>query len=483
MQPIVRAHLLEWLERHAHLPLRALIAPPGFGKTTLLQQYVQRHAGCAYVAAGRLRRLTEPFTMILCERLGMPIDAGRSTEAMLCALDALAPCEIAIDEIDALSIEDRDALSTLVLHAPHHLSIVLAARSREAIGDPRRLLDGTTALLDVSSLAFTAPEIAELSRLLNVDATGSQIARLREESEGWPLVAAAAIRIAAECGRNLEGAMHRWNARCGATLREMILADAAQTQLGALLVRLCSAPGTLASDELRMLERAGLYVRRIEGRYALLRAAAAAFEPVEPTDVASLPDIAPIFVQLLGEFDVRIAGRQVEWVRRKDALLFKYLLLEPHGRVSRRELAEAFWPTHDRQQAAQNLRTTCSNVRTALRRVLPASRADLYFRTDGRDIVLRNDLAVTDLARFFAHVRAAREAMAAQQLDRAVEAYDAARAIYRGPLIVEPPKEAHEAIAREVDESFNEAQRHLTALRRFGAGAVRAPAAVSVATA
>lgn len=482
MQTIVRAHLLEWLEHHAALPLRAIIAPPGFGKTTLLKQYAEHRTNCVYVAGGKRRRLTESFPTMLCERLGLPVDAGRSIETTLGALDALPPREIAIDEVDALRAEDRAALSTIVLHAPHHVSLLLASRSRESIGDPRRLLDGSTALLDVSSLAFTASEIDKLCALAGVAATPSQTARLLEESEGWPLVAAAAIRVAAEEGRDLGGAMRRWNAQCGTALREMILADAVDS-LGPLLSRACSTPETLSIDEMRALERAGLYVRRTDGTFTLLKAAAAAFEPVEPADPASLPDIAPIFVQLLGEFDVRIAGRRIEWVRRKDALLFKYLLLEPHGRASRRELAEAFWPAHDRQQAAQNLRTTCSNIRAALRRVLPARRADLYFQSDGHDIVVRNDLAVTDLARFLGHVRAGREAMAAQRLDSAVEAYEAARSIYRGPLIVDPPKPEHEATARDVDESFNEVQRHLTALRRFGAGIVGIPLSVTAATA
>lgn len=189
-------------------------------------------------------------------------------------------------------------------------------------------------------------------------------------------------------------------------------------------------------------------------------------------DFSALPDAVPIFVQLLGELDVRIAGRRVEWIRRKDALLFKYLLLEPLGRVSRDELCEVFWPAHDRQQALQNLRTTCSNVRSALRRCLPESRVDLYFQADGRDIVLRNDLAITDLSRFLAHVNAARDAMTAQRLDRAIDAYEAARVLYRGPLIADPPTAAHEAIARAVDDAFNEVLRHLTALRRFGADVV-----------
>lgn len=469
---ISREPLLAWLERHAAMPLRAVIAPPGFGKSVLLAEYAETHE-CRYVSIGRLRRMTDRLPMILCEHLGFPTEAGLSVESTLAALATLQPCEIAIDEVDALRPDDLDALAQIVAHAPAHVRLIVAARSRDSIADPRRLLDGTTATLGAAQLAFSTDDASRLCELFEVEAQPQQISQLVRESDGWPLVAAGAIRAAADAGRTLADAMRLWTVERGVTLREMVLADAGVSDLGPSLVRLCTAESLMCTEDLQELERAGLYVRRTENGFSLLRPVASVFDPQgESLELADLPDVAPMFVQLLGEFDVRIAGRRVEWVRRKDALLFKYLLLEPLGRASRAELSERFWPTHDRQQAGQNLRTTCSNIRAALRRCLPESRIDLYFRTQGRDVVLRNDLAVTDISRFMSHVAAAREAMTAQRLDRAAEAYEAARALYRGPLIIDPPNEAHEAIARDVDESFSEIQRHLTALRRLRADVI-----------
>lgn len=470
---ISRARLLSWLERHAAVPLRAVVAPPGFGKSVLLAEYCARNPECRYVVIGRLRRVTDRLPMILCERLDLPAESGLSVESAIAALRALPPCEIAIDEIDALRSEDAEALAQIVAQGPSHVRIILAARSRERIADPRRLLDGTTATLCADQLTFNAAEVAELAALLGVEAQAQHVAQILRESDGWPLVVAAATRLAADLGRSLADAHNLWCEERGITLREMVLADARDDELGPALLRLCGSESLVDADELQSLERAGLYVLRTATGCALLRAVSAVFNPhAGSIDVAQLPDVAPMFVQLLGEFEVRIGGRRIEWVRRKDAALFKYLLLEPLGRVSRDELCRNFWPTHDRDQAGQNLRTTCSNIRAALRRCLPESRVDLYFRSEGRDVVLRNDLAVTDLARFRSYVEAAREAMTAQRLERAAEAYEAARSLYRGPLIVEPATAEHEAIAHEVDESFNEIQRHLTALRRLHAGVV-----------
>lgn len=195
-------------------------------------------------------------------------------------------------------------------------------------------------------------------------------------------------------------------------------------------------------------------------------------------EVTELPNALPIFAQMLGEFEVRIGGRRVEWIRRKDALLFKYLLLKPSGRATRLELCEAFWPAHDRQQASQNLRTTCCNIRAALRRSLPESRVDLYFRADGRDVVLCSALVSSDITRFNELVGAAREAMNEQRFERATQAFEAARVLYRGPLIVDPPNAGYETIAKEIDENFAEVQRHLAAMRRLAMNvvALRAPA-------
>ncbi len=468
-----RERLLAWLERYAQTPLRAIVAPAGFGKSVLLAEYAAARPACFYIAIGPLRRLTDRPAMVLCERLGMSPECGLSVESAVAAFETLPPCEIAIDEIDALRRDDREALAQIVAQMPEHVRVILAGRSRESVADPRRLLDGGTALLDASSLAFTAGEIGELAALAAVEAQSAQVTQLARESEGWPLVVAGAIRAAADAGRTLADAMRLWNAERGVSLREMILADAAASDLGPALVRLCSSEGLVAADDLGALERAGLYVVRSEYGYALLRAVASAFNPHgETLDLAALPDASPMFVRLLGEFEVRIGGRRIEWIRRKDAALFKHLVLAPLGRASRSELCELFWPTHDRQQAGQNLRTTCSNIRAALRRCLPESRVDLYFRCEGGDVVLRTDLAATDLAAFTAHVAAAREAMTAQHLDRAAEDYEAARALYRGPLILEPTTEANAAIARDVDESFNEIQRHVTALRRLRADVI-----------
>ncbi len=177
----------------------------------------------------------------------------------------------------------------------------------------------------------------------------------------------------------------------------------------------------------------------------------------------------PIVARLLGELEIEIAGRRLEWIRSKDGKLVKYLLLEPSGRASRADLCRLFWPLHDRQQAAQNLRTTCSNIRTALRRVVPESRVELYFHCDRREIVLATELAHTDLSDFTARVAEARGAMDAQRLDLAAELYEAARALYRGPLILDAPTETHTAIAARVEEAWNEIQRTLLALQRIGA--------------
>ncbi|MGH7736807.1 MAG: AAA family ATPase [Candidatus Tyrphobacter sp.] len=472
MMTIRRPRLLEWLEARAQSRLRAVIAPPGSGKTVLLKEYAHER-GCTYVAVGSTRRMSDRFAASLCERLGLPAEAGLTTQGTIAALESMASCEIVIDEVDALRAEDRQSLAEIAACAPAHVRLIVGARCAEGLVTPRTLLDGSVAMLGAKALAFTAADVEALCTALQVRAEPEDVARLLRESEGWALAAAGAARGAAEASRTLENAMKLWTKERGGTLREMVLADAGECDLGATLVRLCTSEALVCVQDLQELERAGLYVHEGDRGLSLLKAVAAVFaqsgEPLAPCD---LPDLAPMFVQLLGEFDVRIAGRRVQWVRRKDAMLFKYLLLEPLGRASRSELCERFWPTHDRQQASQNLRTTCCNIRAALRRCVPESRVDLYFSTAGRDIVLRNDLAITDLSRFASRMAAAREAMAGQRLDRAAEAYEAARALYRGPLIVDPPNDAHAAIARDVDESFNEIQRHLTALRRLCADSV-----------
>lgn len=104
---------------------------------------------------------------------------------------------------------------------------------------------------------------------------------------------------------------------------------------------------------------------------------------------------------LFGWFTAEIEGRQVDWIRRCDRQIFKYVALRPGGCVSRGELGRVFWPDTPRHIVARNLRTACSNIRKAIARIVGLSQVEAYFQT-GDQISISLENVIVDVHRFVA---------------------------------------------------------------------------------
>jgi len=458
-----REHLLEWLTRRADVPVRVLHAPTGFGKSLLMQSYVARRRDAAYIHASEIASCDR-----LLHRLAMELGFTALADGVASFSDAIAsletPFEIALDDIDTLPTDALEALLELMLRTPPALTFILGTRSRAAI-EPRCFLDGTAQALDPMRLAFDASEIAMLCSAYSVAATEYDIVELQRETDGWPMLVHAAIRHAHLSQRSLENCFRLWFEEYGGALHEMI-DDATGTLLQA------ATPNARVS-ELQALERSGEFVCRKDGRYAVL-------QPVITLLRRDLGDaqtnaILPIEVNVLGEFEAHIGGTKVNWIRRKDAQVFKYLALTPSGTVTRKELCRVFWPQHDAPQAHQNLRTSCCNIRSALRACLPATPVERYFLSSGTDVSVPHSAIVTDLEKFLNHCAASEAAMREAQYDIALAEDETAVTLYRGPLVIEPEDAFYANLTREAEQSFEAAQRRITTLRQLHPSAVCAP--------
>ena len=79
-----------------------------------------------------------------------------------------------------------------------------------------------------------------------------------------------------------------------------------------------------------------------------------------------MPDVT---VQLLGAFDVRVAGRAVPteaWQHRRALELVELLALSPQHRLHREQVIELLWPTLSPEAGAANLRKAAHYARRAL---------------------------------------------------------------------------------------------------------------------
>ena len=186
-----------------------LMAPGGFGKTTLLAECCRRLAGDGVPTAWvSLDEQDEPGALdsciaFACQSAGLefadgpePDEAGRGPESragfVLRAIAALGRSFVlAFDELERMGNPASVALLDFLLQrAPGNLHLALACRHLPAgLNIAGAVLEGRAAVLTTDQLQFSRTEVAEFfDRRLS----GSELDRLIAESAGWPF----ALRIA-----------------------------------------------------------------------------------------------------------------------------------------------------------------------------------------------------------------------------------------------------------------------------------------------
>lgn len=208
-----RPHLLELLDQARPGQLVTVVAPPGYGKTVVLTQWIlaRREPRAAWVSLDRTvdaQRLRAAVTAALAGVPGLPPDrllrhiagaaGGRPgsdvVDDVLAALDDVRPpVRLVLDDVHELT--DPAALrelGRLVGSRSRGLQIVLAGRQ-----DPQLLpllrRQGRTHELRAEHLRFSLAETATLMELSGLDLTPRQVAALRSRTGGW----AAGLRFAA----------------------------------------------------------------------------------------------------------------------------------------------------------------------------------------------------------------------------------------------------------------------------------------------
>jgi len=386
----------------------------------------------------------------------------RSHEELVRALAEKAPLELGVDCEDVPDASGVAEILRLIDEVADDVSLLVASRSRAAFEVRRFVASGTGSLCDAERLGFTADEIRHLAETCGVPFTHADVLRMLEVTDGWPQVVSGALRMAAEDSRSVSEAFENWRTRRGHLFNEFIAATLAHVPepQADLVLKLMSGSHLDDREQLQSLEEQGLFVVHTPDGYRPLRALSRTRlydrygRRVQPS--------LPLQVRLLGWFHAELDHRPIEWIRRRDKQIFKYVALQPNGSASRAEIGHLFWPDAEKHLAAQSLRTACSNIRKAIAHIVGFDRVDSYFRA-GEELSVNLENVIVDVIRFVAHCDDGDENFERGELRAAYSHYRRAERIYRGDLLIgdvnEPWVAAPAAMLRN---------RHAMALERVG---------------
>jgi LuxR family transcriptional regulator, maltose regulon positive regulatory protein len=201
---VARPHLVRLLAEPLRPPVASVIAPPGYGKTTLLAQWTAtERRPVAWVTLDSLDN--DPARLLTCiaaacDAIG-PVDeaiaaalSGSSDRVVATAVPRLlsslndwnAPAALVLDDVHLLvERASLDAVSILLAHLPPGFRVALAGRSAPEL--PLARLRAERSLVDIGprELAFDEVETATLAAAAGCRLRPDEIRDLLLRTEGW----------------------------------------------------------------------------------------------------------------------------------------------------------------------------------------------------------------------------------------------------------------------------------------------------------
>jgi LuxR family maltose regulon positive regulatory protein len=200
-----RPSLLDRLANGDPRRIVSMVAPPGYGKTTLLSQWAGRSdLAFAWVSVDErdndpkvlLTYVTEaldavePVGEAVFDALASPGSsvAGSVVPRLGSAFMSMnARMVLVLDDVHLLhNRECRSALSVLADHVPDGSRLVLAGRGKPPLRVARLRAEGRILEIGAADLSLTPDEAAALLRGAGLELGADEVAELHQRTEGWP---------------------------------------------------------------------------------------------------------------------------------------------------------------------------------------------------------------------------------------------------------------------------------------------------------
>jgi LuxR family maltose regulon positive regulatory protein len=294
---VSRAALVDRLLASDQVPVVSVVAPAGYGKTTLLSQWAERRGRTAWVSLDE--RDNDPETLLACAAaalnrvegidpellrtrwLGGASIAATAVTRLVGAMSAMAePVALVLDHVEQVSNQDcRDAVAELALHLPVGSRLAIATRDASPLPMARLRAAREVVEVGVDDLAMDASEARGLLAAVGVRLGDADHGQLIERTEGWPVglyLAALAIKAGgpeATAGLRFSGDDRLMAEYLGSELLSRLSADEVsfltrtsvlERMCGALCDAMLGATGSAAT--LASLERSNLLLVALDRR-------------------------------------------------------------------------------------------------------------------------------------------------------------------------------------------------------------------------
>ncbi len=220
-----RLALIDRLRQGGSCPVVSVVAPAGYGKTTLLAQWAERN-GQAFAWVSLDERDNDP--KVLLTYVAVALDAVEPIGQRV--FDALAspgssvpgsvmprlgsalasmtsPVALVLDDVHVLhDRECRAAMPVLADHVPSGSQLVLAGRDAPPLPVARLRAEGKVVEIGPGDLALTVAEASSLLRAAGITLGQDDMAELHRRTEGWPAglyLAALSLREGASLGNSV----------------------------------------------------------------------------------------------------------------------------------------------------------------------------------------------------------------------------------------------------------------------------------------
>jgi LuxR family transcriptional regulator, maltose regulon positive regulatory protein len=200
-----RSSLIERLARENPGPIVSVVAPAGYGKTTLLSQWAECY-GQAFAWVSVDEKDNDPKVLLTyvaraldkVEPIGEPtFDALASAASSVSGsvmprlgaafASMSAPAVLVLDDVHLLqNRECRSALSVLADHVPAGSRLVLASRNEPPLRIARLRAEGRVLEIGPGDLSLSRDEAGWLLRDAGLALDKDEVSELHRRTEGWP---------------------------------------------------------------------------------------------------------------------------------------------------------------------------------------------------------------------------------------------------------------------------------------------------------